>query len=390
MDVALEKLRNEYRRCKAEKFAESNITTAMIYGCHFRWDYLPYFTILHDYLATVSEELSKYGIEFMDHHSVSLAHRYDTVEEMRHVMVHSNVHVPFSPSREMAATWEYKGKRLNDWRMIDVRDGKPLHLPQYAAEGFCHRNPEFKEAYQDYAVRLIRDTGIKGLMADDTTFFTGYSACGCKYCRQALKDKTGIDLPPIEDKSFWGNWDNPAWKAWIDLRFDAGASFHKELREKLPKDFLLMSCCSESDNVHALEGGSDARKYLEGTNYVNLEMVGNVPPYKNDTYTVNEPISKKLISASHHQAVAKEKNVRCYGLGFGFSEPTSNVIWAINKVLDSDCHFSTLKPRLGLPESVLEALPEAEDVVGRAYTFEAEHPDLFDAEHFAEVGVYFS
>ncbi|MBE6534431.1 MAG: hypothetical protein E7678_05645, partial [Ruminococcaceae bacterium] len=164
-------------KTKAEKFAKANITTAMIYGCHFRWDYMPYFTILQDYLATVASELAKYGIELIDHHSVSLVHRYDTVEEMRHVMVHSNVHIPFSPSREMAKTWEYQGKRLNDWRMIDVRDGKPLHLPQYAAEGFCHRNPEFMEAYQDYAVKLVRDTGIKGLMADDTTYFTGYSSC---------------------------------------------------------------------------------------------------------------------------------------------------------------------------------------------------------------------
>lgn len=377
-------------KTKAEKFAKANITTAMIYGCHFRWDYMPYFTILQDYLATVASELAKYGIELIDHHSVSLVHRYDTVEEMRHVMVHSNVHIPFSPSREMAKTWEYQGKRLNDWRMIDVRDGKPLRLPQYAAEGFCHRNPEFMEAYQDYAVKLVRDTGIKGLMADDTTYFTGYSSCGCRYCRQALKDKTGVDLPPVDDQGFWGNWENPAWRAWIDLRFDAGALFHRELRKKLPEDFMLMSCCSESDNVHSLECGSDARKYLEGTNYINLEMVGNVPPYKNDPYTVNQPLAKKLISASHHQAAAKEKGVRCYGIGYGFSEATANIVWAANKVLDSDCHFSALKARLGLPESILDTLPDAEDIIGRAYTFEAEHPELFDAEHFAEVGVYFS
>ena len=50
---------------KAEGYAKANITTAMIYGCHFRWDYLPYFTILHDYLATVSQELDKYGIELI-------------------------------------------------------------------------------------------------------------------------------------------------------------------------------------------------------------------------------------------------------------------------------------------------------------------------------------
>ena len=73
-------------RRKAEKYAQANITSAIIFGCHFRWDYLPFFTILHDYLATVAEELGKYDIELIDHHSVNLIHRYSSVEEMRRVM----------------------------------------------------------------------------------------------------------------------------------------------------------------------------------------------------------------------------------------------------------------------------------------------------------------
>jgi hypothetical protein len=83
---------------RAEKIAEADATTAMIFGAHFRWDYLPYFTQLHDYIATVGEELSKYGVELWDHHSVNLIHRYDTKEEMRHVMLHSGPHLPFCPS----------------------------------------------------------------------------------------------------------------------------------------------------------------------------------------------------------------------------------------------------------------------------------------------------
>ncbi len=73
----------EHIKQKAYRYAEGNITSAVIFGCHFRWDYLPYFTILHDYLATVAEELGKYGIELIDHHSVNLVHRYDTREQMR-------------------------------------------------------------------------------------------------------------------------------------------------------------------------------------------------------------------------------------------------------------------------------------------------------------------
>lgn len=375
---------------KAEKYAQANITSAIIFGCHFRWDYLPFFTILHDYLATVAEELGKYHIELIDHHSVNLIHRYSTPEQMRRVMEHSGPHIPFSPSREAAASWEYNGKRLNNWRMIDVRSRDILWFPQYASEGFCHRNPEFGESYRDYAVKLVRDTGIKGLMADDAMYYANMNACACPYCRQELKNRTGLELPPIEDQSFWGNWDNPAWKAWIDLRFDATHDFHKALRAVLPEDFLLMSCGAPSATGGAVMSASDARKFMGGCNYVNQEFSGNTPPYKQDPVTVNVPVAPRLISASHHQAAAREKGVRCYGTGYGFTEETANIIWAVNKMLDADCHFSTLKARLGLPQKILRTLPEEEDVIQKAYTFEKEHPQLFSGEPIGQLGVYFS
>lgn len=375
---------------KAEKYAEANISTAVIFGCHFRWDYMPFFTLLHDYLATVAEELHARGIQLYDHHSVNLIHRYDTREEMRHVMLHSGPHIPFCPSREAAATWEYKGKRLNDWRMIDVKTRDVLYFPQYASEGFCHRNPEFKEAYQQYAKQLVADTGIDGLMADDAMYYMHFNACGCEHCRAELKRRSGIDLPPIEDQSFWGNFDSPAFRDWIDLRFDATAEFHRDLRKVLPENFALMSCGASSATNNALGSASDARKFLGGCNYVNQELSGNTPAYKHDPVTVNNSISHKIVNASHHMAAAREKGVRCYGTGYGFTEPSANIIWATNRFLDADCHFSTLKPRLGLPDAILDTLPEEYDVVGKAYTFEKEHPQLFQGELASQVGVYFS
>ena len=375
---------------KADKYVEANISTAVIYGCHFRWDYMPFFTLLHDYLATVAEELHERGIKLYDHHSVNLIHRYDTREEMRHVMLHSGPHIPFCPSREAAKTWEFNGKRLNDWRMVDVKTRETLFFPQYASEGFCHRNPEFKEAYQEYAKMLVRDTGIDGLMADDAMYYMHLNACGCEHCRKELQERAGIDLPPVEDQTFWGNFDNPAWKHWVDLRFDSTKEFHRDLRAVLPEDFVLCSCGASSATGAALGSASDARKFLGGCNYVNQELSGNTPPYKNDPVTVNRSIPHHVINASHHQAAADEKGVRCYGTGYGFTEPSANIIWAVNRFLDADCHFSTLKPRLGLSDAILRTLPEEYDVVGRAYTFEKNHPELFDGKMFGQVAVYFS
>ena len=377
-------------KARAEAMAKANITTAMFFGCHFRWDYLPYFTILHDYLAAVSEELQKCGLELWDHHSVNLIHRYDTTEEMRHVMLHSGPHIPFSPSREAAASWQYKGKYLNDWRMIDVKTRDVLYYPQYAAEGFCYRNPDFVESYLDYAKRLIKDTGITGLSADDPVHYMRFNSCACPHCRAALKERTGVELPPIEDRSFWQNWENPAWRAWVDLRFEASGEFLGKLSGVLPEGFRLTTCGSNSADPEANAKGADARTFLEGCNFVNLEMRGNTPPYKHDPVTDNRPVSTCMVSSSHHQAAARERGYRCFATGFGFTEETANIVWAVNKMLDSDCWFSTLKTRLGLPDHILDSLPNEWDVVGKAFGFEKEHPELFTGKQVAQLGVFFS
>ena len=375
---------------RAEGFAKADVTAAMIFGTHFRWDYIPYLPLLHDYLATVAEELHSYGIKLYDHHSVNLVHRYSTREELRQVMTHSGPHLPFSPSREAAASWEYKGMRLNNWRMLDVRTGEPLYFPHYTAEGFCHRNPEFQYAYKEYLKELIADTGIDGLSADDGMYYMQYNACGCAHCRAELKRRSGIDLPTVEDRSFWFNWDNPAWNHWVDLRFDATGEFYSTVAEILPKDFMLTGCGTMSASHVAPGMGSDARQFLRGCNYVNMEMVGNPVPYKKDPVTRNYPPIMRVCNASHHQACAREKNTRAFNTGFAHTTIVADHAWAISKFLGADAWVGTLKPRLGLPESILDTLPKEEDIVGQAFSFEKQHPQLFSGDTVGQLGIYFS
>ena len=58
--------------------------------------------------------------------------------------------------------------------------------------------------------------------------------------------------------------------------------------------------------------------------------------------------------------------------------------------MGADAWVGTLKPRLGLPESILETLPREEDIVGEAFTFEKNHPELFAGDTVGQLGVYFS
>jgi len=377
---------------RAEEMAKANVTAAMIFGAHFRWDYLPFFTLLHDHLATIAEELHKNGVKLYDHHSVNLIHRYRDRdrEGLQHVMVHNRVHLPLCPSSEAAANWEYHGKKLNDWRMIDVKTREPLWYPQYAGEGFCHRNPDFIEAYKEYVQQLIADTGIDGLSADDPIHYMRYNSCACPHCRAEFKRRTGMELPPVEDQTFWANWENPAWHHWIDLRFDSTGEFFEQVASVVPEGFQLMSCGASSATAGVMGSGSDARHFLRGCTMANLEMSGNTPAYKHDPATVNTPMPNRIINASHHQAAAREKGARCFGTGFGFTRATADHVWAVNKALDSDCWFSTLKARLGLSDKILDTLPEEPELISHAFTFEKEHPELFSGDQVAQLAVYFS
>lgn len=374
----------------AEALAASKADTAILYGCHFRWDWMPYFTILHDYLATIAEELHSYNIKLFDHHSVNLVHRYSTVEEMRHCIIHSGPHIPFSPDREAAASFTYHGKKLNDWRMIDVDTKKPLLYPQYSGEGFCYRNPDFIESYLDYAKRLVADTKIDGLMADDAVHYMHMHSCACPHCLKAFKEKTGIDLPPASDQLFWGNFENKAFLAWLDLRNEASGNFYEKLRAVLPDDFTLTACGNDSARATSISMGADVRQFLKGCNYANLELVGNTPPYFPDKITTNQPMVTKIAGASLHAGVARERGVSCFGTGYGFSKDSANIIWAVNKFLGADCYMSTLKPRLGLPKDELGRLPKEAELVKDSFTFEAAHPELFSGDSAAEIAVYFS
>lgn len=374
----------------AEDLAEANVSTVILFGTHFRWDYLPVFEILHDYIATVAEECHKRGMELFDHHSVNLVHRYRNRAEMRFMMANSLPHLPVSPSYEAAKSWTYDGQYLNDWRQIDVRTGEPLYFPQYQGEGFCHRNPGFIHAYQHYVQKLVSDTNIDGLLADDAMYFMYYAACGCESCRAAFKKQTGLDLPPVRDTAFWGNWDNPAWKQWLDFRFDASGAFMEKVRAVLPEGKMLGYCGYHSDRAQCDGNASDARHFTRGANYLSIEISGNCPPYHGDPKTINYELDHHVISGCHHLAVARERGIRCYVNGYAFSEKSALTLFGLSKITGADLWLGTLKARLGLPDHILATLPDEDALVRNIYAYEKENEALYGGENLAQAALFFS
>jgi hypothetical protein len=377
-------------RRRADLMQQNQVTVATIFGAHFRWDFMPIWDCLHDYLATVAEELHQRGIRLYDHHSAVLVHRHNGIAGMREVKIHSGPHLPFSPSYEAAASWMFNGSKLNDWRMIHAVTGKPVYLPTYTAEQFCHNNPAFVEAYLKYAKRLVDETRLDGLMCDDAVFFSGFTSCTCAACRDKFRTRYGHEVPPAHDFCFWGNWKNQAWRDWIQMRYAANGDFLEQVSRVLPADFPMMSCCSTSSDGWRNHLGLDARQQIRGCNMQHQELCGNTPAVKNDPHTANAPISVKLAKASHHLGVAKAQKLPCVGQGYGFTEPSANIIWALNKMLGGVCWFSTLKGRLGLPASEVVHLPDDAGAVETVFPFEAAHAELYDTELLSQAAVYFS
>ncbi len=378
-------------RKRADLMADSGVNAAVIFGTHFRWDFMPYWTILHDYLATVGSELKQRGIALFDHHSATLVHRYDNRKEWHKVKLHSVPHLPFSPERKFAADWKFNGSYLNDWLMIDLETGKPAWHEKYTAEEFCFVNPEFRMAYLEYLRKLIADTAIDGLMSDDHIYFNTFRSCGCRYCRNQFFNRFGYELPEYGDPVFWGNWKNPDWNGYLDMRFQNNGDMLQAVRSVLPSpEFPLMSCCSGSSTAYCCQTGQDIRQFMRACNLVHLEMCGNIPPWKGDPKVRAISIGKRIAMAQHHRNIGEENGSQCIGLGYGFTEPVAGIVWALNKFLGSGCWFSTLKGRLGLPESILETLADDASLMSSCYRFEAEHPQIFSGTPVAQVGIYFS
>lgn len=370
-------------RLRAGRMAEGDVNTAIIFGAHFRWDFMPLWGNLHDMMRCIADELHRRGIKLFDHHSSVLTHRYDNRQEMLDMRRNNRHHVPFAPSRRAADEWTYRGMKLNDWRMIDVRTGRAVRLPAYTAEEFCINNPDFIGAYLSYVRLLLEETGIDGLMSDDGIFYSNLTSCGCVHCRERFRREYGHELPPAEDASFWNNWRNPVFRDWLEMRLRSTGDFVVAIKNVLPPGFPFMSCCSDSINVACAGAGMSYLEFIRGCNMVMLEMCGNTPK-------TDGTLGMLLPTQLQHLGIAREHNVPCIGLGYGFSADTAGVIWAFNKFLGSDCWFSTKKGRLGLPDSKLAGLPDDPETTVIPYNFEKNHPELFDAVSDSAAAVYFS
>jgi hypothetical protein len=376
------RLMDKIRR-RADQCVASDVNCCVIFGAHFRWDFMPLWDRLHDELHFIADELHQRKILLFDHHSSTLTERPRNRTEALNLWEHNRHHLLFYPSLEEAARWKFNGSRLNDWRMLDVRTGAPAYVPAYNAEQFCMNNPAFRAAYAKYLEKLKAEVPIDGLMSDDCIFYPAWHACSCEYCRARFKEEHGRDLPPTTDSQFWGNRRSAAFKDWIAMRFQSSGDFLIGVKNVFPDGFPLLTCCSSSDGCNLPAYGMSYQDFIKHCNHVLLEMTGSTPSLAG---TWDDRIPSQLL----HLGIARDHHVPCFGLGYGFFPDTAFFVWAVNKFLGSDCWFSTLKGRLNATPAQLAMLADDSELVGEGYRWEKAHPQLFKGQPDTDVAVLFS
>ncbi len=272
---------------RADQMAAANIEVAIQFGFHYRFDFAWCFSTLHGYLADVATALHDRGIRYLDHFSCNLIARPRTPEDVLAYNTHERHCVNLYPDAVAAQEAGYSGYRFNDLRETLIGSGKPTYIPVYVGESLCHNNPKFLEMHKSYLKRLFAEVPLDGLHQDDMCFYGSFATCGCRYCREKFRQQFGHELPPLSDRDFWGdtsgrptewgNYDNPAFRDWVRLRYQSNADHLKVVREIMGSDRILMTCCSSS-GPRILNGlGLSAEEWIDVVDWIVMENVGLSP-----------------------------------------------------------------------------------------------------------------
>jgi hypothetical protein len=229
-------------RRRAEAFQKQGVNAVVMFGFHFRWDYIPVMQRVLGALREIAEICHEHELKVVEHHSATLVHRVRSEQDRREIRERNNHHVPFYPD-----TWEnvrYKGRDVAQWRQISARDGKPVYFERYTCECFCPNNTDYQRAYLDYIRDHLEAVPVDAMMSDDLHFLPDVYSCACEHCRKRFGEEEGHMLPPVTDKSFWENQEDERYQAWLQARYRWNADHYKRLRAILPKNVMLWGCAS--------------------------------------------------------------------------------------------------------------------------------------------------
>ncbi|MDD5678188.1 MAG: hypothetical protein PHW60_09395 [Kiritimatiellae bacterium] len=378
---------------RAAYFAANGVNVVVIFGLHFRWDYVPYFERLRALFRCIIEECHKHGIRVCDHYSDTLIHRPRNEADRWFIRERLNHHVAIYP--DFDRDYEYEGTWRNAWRMVDIRTNAPVYFEKYRCHIFCPNNPDFQRASASYAVRQFAEVGIDGLMNDDLHFLPDYHVCACKYCRARFKREYGHNLPPAADNNFWGNRENPAFRDWLAMRLRSMGDHYVRLRKALGSGKPLFGCCSETASQAVSDVGLAYDEFIRGCNVSFMEICGT-NPVTAWRHTCGLQAIHQAIAAGGDYFRGKVRHI----LGVTQADPCLAIIYAefpdqffMCWALEAACGLRSWVCRRTNARDAQRAriVYDDESHLGKTLKWEAAHKDFYhNVKRIADVGVVFS
>ncbi len=305
------------------------------------------------------------GLRVIEHHGFAFVH-YQQGHEFYRI-----------PLDEL----DYRGEPMRDWACVDARSGGRT-MGEYQGYVFCPNNRRFREASADLVSRMAV-SGIDGMMLDDISFMPSWYVCVCPECREGFGQRYHADIPPPEDATFWGNFENLNFRNWLQFRLDSTTEYHRFQAERLAKskrELLYYACNSSVLGPHAAQSqGTAYDGWIEAANVVHLENVN----WRVNQYSFHGMVAEQKVD----HAVARPREAGSLNLLYPHSEKDYFHCWAQTKWMGSSfwgsySHFICRREK-GAPAELITPEGKEEEVVGRCYAIEKEYPEFFSSSLLA-------
>ncbi len=316
---------------KAREFTQTGINIVMTFSCtHFRWSFYPWWDKINAALAKMVKACHKYNIRVVEHHSSTLTcnpRNYGDWKGLeRNLKIRKGSLDMFPGLREHIAMGDPEispGVHLSDCRQIDGRNGDYV-VTEYRGYVHCYNHEPFVEAYLK-SLEAIYRTGIDGIMTDDVHYYASGNSCACSVCRKKFKEETGYELPtPSEWRSFFGNYDNPAFIEYQKFRNRSTERFQRRVSEHAASLGLNMlrpnyhtSCFQRMHTAYPFENVGDLWSHVFQENRFSSVMRASYPAWTAD--------------AVHRTAMAKKHSIDPMSLFYPQRADDYYFCWALSR-----------------------------------------------------------
>lgn len=180
-----------------------------------------------------------------------------------------------------------------EWRIIRADGHTSLYGVvedyEYSRFGLCCINSDgYREYVKAQVEQVVTDYDGLGLWID-MPMWHGF-LCHCDSCKEKFKNKTGLDIPSIED------WDSPEWTKFIRFREDSSAEFVQMISntaKAIKPELTVVFNTASIRNNRKFAGG--AEEYYKVSDYMAGDFYGDLLTYSTTCRAMNNLSSNKPI-----------------------------------------------------------------------------------------------